>query len=139
MDCHLGFNPAHAVVTRKDNTEIDDIVTILIKMSEKYGSNQTNATQFQLFNSKKYSKSSGNLMFKDSTTKLVSISKEKRTYIKFLGEDYVKDSEALTSCSFLSTTQAPETEATSPSSVDGAPYVSFLLVSFSALWAMIST
>jgi len=133
--CHLGFNPAHAVVTREGNPNIDGIITILEKMSEKYGSNQTNATQFQLFNSTKYSMSSGNLMFKDSATELVGIPKEKRTYVKFLGDDYVKDSEALTSC--------PPPPTTSPkvptSSVGGAPFVSFLLVAFSALLAMIST
>ena len=134
-ECHLGFNPAHAVVTRKGNADIDDIVTILGKMSAKYGGTQTNQSLFQLFNSEKYSISDRNLMFKDSTTELVRIPKEKRTYVKFLGEDYVKDSEALTSCSFLE----PGTKAPPTSLTGGSPYVSFLLVSFSALLAMIST
>ena len=127
--CHLGFNPAHAVVTREGNADIDNIITILEKMSEKYGVTQTNATQFQLFNSTRYS--SRNLMFKDSATGLIGIQKDKRTYVKFLGEDY-EDFKALTACSFLSTTQPT-------SSVEGAPYVSFLLVSLSALLTMIST
>ncbi|XP_067053784.1 melanotransferrin-like [Acropora muricata] len=135
--CHLGFNPAHAVVTRKGNADIDSIITILEKMSEKYGSNQTNTTQFQLFNSQKYSMSSGNLMFKDSATELVSIPMEKRSYVKFLGEDYVKDSEALTSCSTMEQSTKGTTEPTT-SSVGGAPFVSFLLVSLSALLPMIS-
>ncbi|XP_067053786.1 melanotransferrin-like [Acropora muricata] len=134
-ECHLGFNPAHAVVTRKGNADIDDIVTILGKMSAKYGGTQTNQSLFQLFNSEKYSISDRNLMFKDSTTELVRIPKEKRTYVKFLGEDYVKDSEALTSCSFLE----PGTKAPPTSLTGGSPYVSFLLVSFSALLAMIPT
>ncbi|CAH3029437.1 unnamed protein product [Porites evermanni] len=72
--CFLGFNPAHAVVTRKDNY-LDDIVTILTAMSSMYGSNQTDWTKFQLFNSTKYG--GGNLLFKDSSTELVGISKDK--------------------------------------------------------------
>ena len=135
--CHLGFNPAHAVVTREGNPDIDSIITILEKMSEQFGSNQTNTTQFQLFNSQKYSMSSGNLMFKDSATELVGIPMEKRSYLKFLGEDYVKDSEALTSCSTMEKSTKGTTEPTT-SSVGGAPFVSFLLVSLSALLPMIS-
>ena len=106
-------------------------------MSEKYGSNQTNSTQFQLFNSTKYSVSSGNLLFKDSATELVGIPKKKRSYVKFLGEDYVKDSEALTSCATMEKSTKGTTEPTT-SSVEGAPLVSFLLVSLSALLPMIS-
>lgn len=128
--CHLGFNPAHAVVTREGNPDIDSIITILEKMSEKYGSNPTNATQFQLFNSTRYS--GRNLMFKDSATALTGIAKGERTYVKFLGEDY-EDFAALTACSFRSTTPKPITSA------EGVPYISFLFVSFSALLAMIPT
>ena len=100
-------------------------------MSEKYGSNQTNATQFQLFNSTRYSDS--NLMFKDSATALTGIAKGERTYVKFLGEDY-EDFAALTACSFRSTTTPKPT-----TSAEGVPYISFLFVSFSALLAMIPT
>ncbi|XP_074616634.1 melanotransferrin-like [Acropora palmata] len=125
--CHLGFNPAHAVVTREDNPNIEDIITILKKMSENYGSK---ATRFQLFNSTRYSGS--NLIFKDSATALTGIAKDKRTYVKFLGEDY-EDFAALRACSFRSTTAKP-TESS-----EGAPYISFLFVSFSALLAMIPT
>ena len=95
-NCFLGFDPAHAVVTRKDNKDIDDIVTILTTMGSIYGPNQTNWTTFQLFNSTKYN--GINLMFKDSSTALVSISKDNRTYQGYLGDDYVKDTEALKTC-----------------------------------------
>ena len=115
------------MVTREDNPNIEDIITILKKMSENYGSK---ATRFQLFNSTRYSGS--NLIFKDSATALTGIAKDKRTYVKFLGEDY-EDFAALRACSFRSTTAKP-TESS-----EGAPYISFLFVSFSALLAMIPT
>lgn len=51
--CYTGVNPAHAAVTRKGNTKIAAIITILTDMSEMYGVNQTNPSQFQLFNSTK--------------------------------------------------------------------------------------
>ena len=93
--CFLGFNPAHAVVTRKDNY-LDDIVSILTAMSSMYGSNQTDWTKFQLFNSTKYG--GGNLLFKDSSTELVGISKDKRTYKGYLGDEHVSDIKALETC-----------------------------------------
>lgn len=102
--CNLGFNPAHAVVTRKGNADVDKIVTILTSMSEKYGIDQTDPGNFQLFNSTKYS--SAHLIFRDSTIALVAIPKESRTYQGYLGDDYVKDAEALKSCDFLATTSA---------------------------------
>lgn len=105
--CYTGVNPAHAVVTRKGNTKIAAIITILTDMSEMYGVNQTNPSQFQLFNSTKYN--GEDLLFKDSTTTLVAIATEKQTYQGYLGNDYVKDIEALTECDFLTTTQPPTT------------------------------
>ena len=84
------------MVTREGNKDINGIVTILTNMSSMYGPSQTNWTKFQLFNSTKYG--GANLLFKDSTTQLVSISKDKRTYQGFLSDDYVKDVEALKSC-----------------------------------------
>ena len=95
------------MVTRKGNKDIDDIVTILTTMSSMYGTNQTNWTQFQLFNSTKYG--GANLLFKDSTTELVSISKDKRTYQGFLGDDYVKDVQALKSCDGVSSVSTKTT------------------------------
>ena len=84
------------MVTREGNKDINGIVTILTNMSSMYGPSQTDWTKFQLFNSTKYG--GANLLFKDSTTKLVIISKDNRTYQGFLGDDYVKDLQALKSC-----------------------------------------
>lgn len=89
--CYTGVNPAHAVVTRKGNTKIAAIITILTDMSEMYGVNQTNPSQFQLFNSTKYN--GEDLLFKDSTTTLVAIATEKQTYQGYLGNDYVKEAQ----------------------------------------------
>ncbi|XP_068721818.1 melanotransferrin-like [Montipora capricornis] len=125
--CYLGFNPAHAVVTRKGNADVDKIVTILTSMSENYGIKQTDPGKFQLFNSTKYSNSSGNLIFKDSATALVAIAKEKRTYKGFLGDDYVKDAEALKSCDFLTSSPAiTEATGTTPTSAAIIPYAVYV-------------
>ena len=82
------------MVTREGNKDINGIVTILTNMSSMYGPSQTDWTKFQLFNSTKYG--GANLLFKDSTTELVSL--DNRTYQGFLGDDYVKDLQALKSC-----------------------------------------
>lgn len=97
-------------------------------MSELYGVKQTNSSNFQLFNSTKYGKNSSNLLFKDSSTELVEIQEGKRTYQGFLGDDYVKDADALQSCDFMSTTP-PAATATKPYTV---------LVPFTALLLMLT-
>lgn len=101
--CNLGKNPGHAVVTKKGNTDINDIIKILTTMSDRYGSNQVDWNKFQLFNSTKYG-SGSNLLFKDSTTELREVENVNRNYKAFLGDDYVKDREALASCTSPSTT-----------------------------------
>lgn len=107
-------------------------------MSEMYGVNQTNPSQFQLFNSTKYN--GEDLLFKDSTTTtLVAIAKEKQTYQGYLGNDYVIDIEALTECDFLTTTQPPTTSiSTQPPSTSIStnlvPYITLILLK--ALLAM---
>ena len=143
-NCFLGFDPAHAVVTRKDNKDIDDIVTILTTMGSIYGPNQTNWTTFQLFNSTKYN--GINLMFKDSSTALVSISKDNRTYQGYLGDDYVKDTEALKTCETSATKRPTPVSFTTitpharmpsnGSSFSNAYYVAnlFLFLLFKDLW-----
>ena len=98
------------MVTREGNKDIDNIVTILTTMSSMYGPSQTNWTTFQLFNSTKYG--GANLLFKDSTTELVSISKDRRTYQGFLSDDYVKDVQALKSCDDASSTKQPTSVST---------------------------
>ena len=105
--CNLGNNPGHAVVTRKDNSDIVKIINILTTMSDKYGSSQTNWTQFQLFNSTGYG--GADLLFKDSATELKEIPSDKRTYDGYLGEDYVKDKKAMDSCDKV---DKPATDAT---------------------------
>ena len=126
------------MVTREGNKDIDGIVTILTAMSSMYGPNQTDWTQFQLFNSTKYS--GANLLFKDSTTKLVSISKDKRTYQGFLGEDYVKDVQALKSCDDANSTKPPISVSTKPPtsvSTKTTPYaVIVLLVAMVAVMSL---
>lgn len=100
-------------------------------MSSMYGSNQTDWTKFQLFNSTKYS--GANLLFKDSSTELVGISNDKRTYKGYLGDDYVKDIEALKTCDKSASTKEPA----SPTSVSikTTPYA--VIVLFVALLAML--
>ena len=119
------------MVTREGNKDIDDIVTILTKMSSMYGPSQTDWTKFQLFNSTKYD--GANLLFKDSTTKLVSIPKDKRTYQGFLTDDYVKDVEALKSCDDMSSTKPPISVPTSVSTKTTPYAVIVLLVAMVAV------
>ena len=82
-------------MVKKGNTNNANYKKLLLKASDKYGINQTNSNTFQLFNSSKYSGS--DLLFKDSTKKLVDVG-EKNTYQKWLGDDYLKDLEALNAC-----------------------------------------
>ena len=82
-------------MVKKDNTNNANYKKLLLKASEEYGIKQTNPSMFQLFESSKYNGT--DLLFKDSTKKLVDV-KEKDTYQKWLGEDYLKDLEALSSC-----------------------------------------
>ncbi|CAH3160550.1 unnamed protein product [Porites evermanni] len=136
-ECFLGFNAAHAVVTREGNKDIDNIVTILTTMSSMYGPSQTNWTKFQLFNSTKYG--GANLLFKDSTTELVSISKDNRTYQGFLGDDYVKDVQALKSCDDASSSCDDASSTKQPTSVSTktTPYaVIVLLVAMVAVMSL---
>ena len=125
-ECHLGSNPAHAVVTRKDNSDIDNIKKILTDMSDRYGVNQKNWNQFQLFNSSRYNGS--NLIFKDSATALKGIPADQQSYMAYLGDNYGKNVEALTSCDYLSTTAAPKKTLTPISaSTVTSPVTAFML------------
>ena len=108
--CNLGNNPGHAVVTRKDNGNIDKIIKILTTMSDRYGSSQTNSTQFQLFNSTGYG--GANLLFKDSTTELMEVQSDKRNYNDYLGKDYGENKAAMAACDEKPTAAAP-TDSTS--------------------------
>lgn len=79
-------------MAKKDNTNNDNYKKLLLEASKTYGITQTNPNRFQLFESSKYSGT--DLLFKDSTKKLVDV-EEKDTYQEWLGEDYLKDLEAL--------------------------------------------
>ena len=117
------------MVTRNGNADIDNIIAILKAMSDKYGATQNNSSKFQLFNSTKYN--GEDLLFYDSATALVGIAQEKQNYQSYLGDDYVKDTEALKSCDFLKTTTLQPPKAVS---TVATPYT--LLVMFTLLLAI---
>ena len=93
-----------------------------------YGVNQTNWRMFQLFNSSKYG--GKDLLFKDSTKKLVDVG-NKNTNVKWLGEVYLKDLEALKMCP---TTAAPSaSKATTVGSHSIKPQMVVAMVFFFAM------
>ena len=104
-------------------------------MSSVYGSSQTDWTKFQLFNSTKYG--GGNLLFKDSSTELVGISKDKRTYKGYLGDEYVSDIKALETCDTSASTSASTKESTSPTSDSAKTTPYAVIVLFVALLVML--
>ncbi|KAJ7337162.1 hypothetical protein OS493_010016 [Desmophyllum pertusum] len=130
--CHIGFSPALAVVTRKGNTNIPNIIKILMAMSDWYGDKQKDWSKFQLFNSSSYSGS--NLIFRDSATELKAVaianSDRDQTYMRYLG-NYGKDLEAFMSCDFLSTTPRPITAVSTVTSP--ATALALLVALFSIL------
>ncbi|KAM9323724.1 transferrin-a [Pholidichthys leucotaenia] len=75
-DCHLARVPAHAVVTRKDAELADLIWTSL-----------NSVTNFNLFSSEAYAPTK-NLIFKDSTVKLVRVPPNTDSFL-YLGADYM--------------------------------------------------
>lgn len=123
-------------MTRHDNPDIEKIITILKNMSDEYGVKQDNWSKFQLFNSTKYN-DSYNLLFKDSTTALVEIAKEKRTYEGFLGTDYIEDAEALKSCDFMNTTSGPTKTTSVPTAVSTMIKAYTVLVSFMVVLSLL--
>ena len=129
-ECHLGANPAHAVVTRGNNSDIGDIIKILTKMSETYGVKQKDWKKFQLFNSSQYS--GNNLLFKDSTTALNALPAGKQSVMDYLGKSYGENVDSLTSCDTTTSTTPPPTPASS--STASLPISLFVL--FTALLDM---
>uniref|UniRef100_A0AAY4ACE3 Serotransferrin n=1 Tax=Denticeps clupeoides TaxID=299321 RepID=A0AAY4ACE3_9TELE len=73
--CHLAKVPAHAVVSRKDPDMANRIFTSLTAIKD-----------FNLFSSENYG--SKNLMFKDSTVKLVQLPKTSDSFL-YLGAEYM--------------------------------------------------
>ena len=82
-------------MVKKGNANNANYRQLLLHASKVAGINQTDPTQFQLFNSSKYK--GKDLLFKDSTKQLVDV-KDKNTYEKWLGTDYLEDLKALKAC-----------------------------------------
>ena len=92
VKCNLAKVPSHAVMTKKGSSNRANYASILIKASDAYG-NDT-GSGFRMFDSGKWN--GKDLLFKDSTIKLIDVSK--KTYKEFLGDSYLKDLEALNAC-----------------------------------------
>ena len=90
-------------MVKKGNANNANYRKLLLHASKVAGITQNNPTQFQLFNSSKYK--GKDLLFKDSTKQLVDV-KDKNTYEKWLGTDYLEDLKALKACQ---TTPRPTT------------------------------
>lgn len=93
-------------MVKKGNTNSANYKRLLLDASDNYGITQTNPNMFQLFESSKYNGT--DLLFKDSTKKLVDVG-EKDTYQKWLGDQYLKDLEALDACPTTPTTSSTPT------------------------------
>lgn len=93
-------------MVKKGNANNANYRELLLHASKVAGITQNNPTQFQLFNSTKYK--GKDLLFKDSTKQLVDV-KDKNTYEKWLGKDYLEDLKALRACPTTprSTTPSP--------------------------------
>lgn len=81
--CNLAQVPAHAVMVHPDISS--DSVFGLLNRAQAFFGNDSNRFNFSMFDSSKYGGT--DLIFKDSTIKLVSVG-EKTTYEKWLGESY---------------------------------------------------
>ena len=88
-------------MVKKGNTNSANYKRLLLDASDNYGITQTDPNMFRLFESSKYNGT--DLLFKDSTKKLVDVG-EKDTYQKWLGDQYLKDLEALDACPTTPTT-----------------------------------
>ena len=113
-------------MAKKGNTNNANYKRLLLDASNVYGITQTNSSMFQLFESFKYM-NGRDLLFKDSTKKLVDVG-GKNTYQKWLGDDYLKDLEALDACPTTPTTSTtpssttpttPTTPTTTPTTPTG--------------------
>lgn len=82
-------------MVKKGNANNANYIRLLLNASTVAGITQKDPTQFQLFNSSKYK--GKDLLFKDSTKQLVDV-KDKNTYEKWLGTEYLEDLKALTAC-----------------------------------------
>ena len=92
MACNLAKVPSHAVMTKAGNSNMANYVRLLLNASELYSND---SGSFALFDSSKYGEK-GDLLFKDSTEKLVSVSGQ--SYLEFLGDEYVAVIKGLNEC-----------------------------------------
>ena len=129
-------------MVKRGNTNNANYKRLLLDASNAYGINQTNSSMFQLFESFKYM-NGRDLLFKDSAKKLVDVG-EKDTYQKWLGDEYLRDLEALDACpttsttpSTLSTPTTPMTPTTTPTTPTG-PSAGGNINNLQSLVAMIS-
>ena len=79
-------------MTREGSSDKANYASILLKASDEYG-NDTGSV-FRMFDSGKWG--GKDLLFKDSTIKLVDVSA--KNYTALLGYSYLKDLEALNAC-----------------------------------------
>ena len=114
VKCNLAKVPSHAVMTKKGSSNRANYASILIKASNAYG-NDT-GSGFRMFDSGKWN--GKDLLFKDSTIKLIDVSK--KTYEEFLGDSYLKDLEALNACP---TTPTPTTPTPTSGIKQNMPYL----------------
>lgn len=87
--CSYGRRPSDAVVTRS-SSDNNDFITILVTASKYCQPNITasNCSGFLIFESGKYVAGKTNLLFRDSTKRLVSVG-DKNNYSKWLGPGYI--------------------------------------------------
>ncbi|XP_068748591.1 melanotransferrin-like [Montipora capricornis] len=130
-NCYLADVPAHAVVTKSGHNSYSEFKRLLLKASVDYGVNQTNFNMFQLFNSSQYG--GKDLLFKDSTMKLVDV-RDRNSYEKWLGSEYLEDLKVLTSCPSTEGPSPPD-EGPSASAPDEMkkPQLAVVMVSFIAI------
>ncbi|CAH3161924.1 unnamed protein product [Pocillopora meandrina] len=111
--CNLAEVPTHAVMTREGSSDKANYASILLKASDEYG-NDTGSV-FRMFDSGKWG--GKDLLFKDSTIKLVDVSA--KNYTALLGYSYLKDLEALNACP---TTPIPATTTPTSGTKQNRPY-----------------